>query len=210
MKKKRIRLGEPFMVWAFCGFMLLLLFLATIFSTDATLESRLSFYGVYIPSCIIGLLLMSLDENFGSFIILEKDTIYVKKFFRRFQEYSKQHLSIKYGVKKIETRSGLHFVPCLMIGETTTNLFYFAKETTGSRKLIYENYYFLMILNKKRLSTLANWWQKEIELPNKEEWKEFCAEWKKVHMHGVKEVEKFYEMIEDYNNPIKAVNNSQD
>ena len=213
MKQAKIRLGRKIdLIINIIFLMATLVLWQLIFMVIRDADSSENLMYVILSGILSFLPIGSIfTQKVSCYAELKNNQLYIKMPFRVLKIYSKKNLKIEYAVrfyKAARGREGLY--PCLIVGVEFTNEICYKVNLLKNKDVLFYEHYFLMILNKKRLSSLANWWQKEIELPNEKEWSEFCREWKKVHMHGVKDVEKFYGMIEDYNNSIKASNCLQD
>lgn len=205
MKRIRMRVGRSCDFWIMC-IILILLNSILLFSSVTTglawgeeilTKSESCFLvGVTIIFCIFT---MYFIKDISCFIICENDKIILKMPFCVLQTYSRQELKIRYAVRIYKGRSGELAHPCVIVGSILPKMDILSKG--NYRKT--DNEYFLLVLNERKLDALANWWQKEIELPNNEGWEVLCDEWQKVHMPGVRAVEKFYRRIEDYNTSIK-------
>lgn len=149
-------------------------------------------------------ILLSL-KDVSCFIICEEEQITLRTPFRVLQTYSRQELKILFASRAIKVKTGWANCPCLAIGSILP-------ATSALSKANYremEKGYFLFMLNKKKLKSLFDWWQKEIELPNKEEWFESCKKWWSLYKSDLKVLEKYYQMIEDYNQSLQEKKDAQ-
>lgn len=193
--KKRIRLGQPFLflIMTFC--FLTLPAVVIIFGKED--ENLMGDLIVAISFCIISLLILSFSDNFGYYMEMKQDRVYVKALFFTKSEYLKTETILKYGVYVVQGRSGKMWAPCLVIGKIHPNVILFSEETTGSKKLFREEY-FLVLLTKNRLKKILKYFNQKIQLPQNEAWEEL---YQSAGMYA-KDLRKFYVTIEKYNSEI--------
>lgn len=208
---KIMRVGRDIDTWGLPIILALLNLLIIIIGFDIGVEwgdkvlKGKEIFGVAVIVFVVSLFILLSLKDVSCFIICEEEQITLRTPFRVLQTYSRQELKILFASRAIKVKTGWANCPCLAIGSILP-------ATSALSKANYremEKGYFLFMLNKKKLKSLFDWWQKEIELPNKEEWFESCKKWWSLYKSDVKVLEKYYKMIEDYNQSLQEKKDAQ-
>lgn len=198
MKRFGIGRGSALVLYLF----LLGLFLVVGIMLFINIKKFTFFYIIMYAIFFLLFLFKGNDRANRFYIELTEDYLYVKSFFRTIKVYSKKELQASYVVQRyIGTRSsGLY--PSLIVStdlKQFNKIFYYNVNLLKHEEQgVYEEYLFI-ILNKKRLNIILSWLNQEIDLPEINGWNDKCLEWKKVHIQGISSVQKYYKIIEGYN-----------
>ena len=147
------------------------------------------------------------NEEGACRVELTDNNLYVKMLLRKTKVYSKEELRIRYAVKLRSIRSHTTIHPCLVVGRSISDVCIFTKTYKHIYGNRYGNSYCLIgLIDEKRFSLITDWWQKEIELPSRQEWDDDCQNdfYPKYKQEEVKKIQEFYTMIEKYNQSIRG------
>lgn len=166
------------------------------------LKSRLNF--LFLAIFIIFLLVTVFNEDFA-FIELHENKIILKRLFRKSRKYDKEELTLRCAIREVSVRNGVRLEACLMVGELKEKHFY---SDTG--QIIYEDYFLVVVDSDKKRNIITQYFNREIELPEKVEWDKFKEYFnkKEKNLIGKKRTNKELQRMDDFYNVIEKYNNS--
>ena len=181
--KKRIMLGKTYWLLMFLFFIVgtIIFFICFPLISEKHIPAAETVKGIVVV-IILAIICFLLDEGLNASIKILGDKIVLNAVLEK-KIYYKKDISILYAIHEHKGR-GAYECPCLVIGCWYDNKICYTK-----RKFVYDNY-FLVLLDDKKLKTILSWYNEKIELPTKQEIECFYS----------KKIKSFYEIIERHNN----------
>ena len=197
---KRITLGPKTNILA----TFIILFITIIIFAIETIIARIRIINIIIDilgyMAFFGLLFLIpafLIQDVSGYAELKENKIILKMPFRTIGEYDKQAVVIHYATKIRCRRGGTILNPCLAIGTLPPNTICFERHQLC--KYVDDNYFLVQLDNEDKLNLLLAYFNQKVKLPEKEEWEDFKKQWKKTHRPYSKSIQRFYDLIELYN-----------